>query len=83
MTQHGRVNENIHTLAALVRLTVEDVDSRNNVPINIPINSPMLGHLNAALRKNAFSLVPQSFSINAASGGLKAALKMDRSNGMI
>ena len=51
--------------------------------MNISMKSSMLSNPNEALSQNAFSLVPQLFSMNAASGGLKAALKMDGSNGSI
>ena len=43
----------------------------------------MLSDFNEALSQNAFSLVPLLFSMNAASGGLKPALKMDGSNGKL
>ena len=51
--------------------------------VNIPMKSSMLSNFNEALSQNAFSLVPLLFSMNAASSGLKQALKMDGSNGMI
>ena len=41
----------------------------------------MLSRLTAALNQNASSLVPQLFYMNVASGGMKASLKMDGSNG--
>ena len=43
----------------------------------------MLSNPNEALSQNAFSLVPLLYSMNAASGGLKAALKMEGSNDII
>ena len=45
------------------------------------MKSSMLSNPNEALSQNAFPLVAQVFSMNAASGGLKSALKMIESNG--